>query len=175
MRHLYSAASKWVIGPAPLLLARMLAQVVSTSAPNGVTRPKPVTTTRRIIVSPKRNRPSPLPDRACLMPRQPSASLEPRDELAGLALVLFDVAVGIANGVDLLGRVVGNLDAELFLESHHQLDDVEAVGTQVVDEARVRRDLVFLDAEVLDNDLLNAVRGVAHVLPSQQGWNFPPP
>jgi hypothetical protein len=28
----------------------MLAQVVSTSPPNGVTRPSPVTTTRRIVI-----------------------------------------------------------------------------------------------------------------------------
>jgi hypothetical protein len=37
---------------------------------------------------------------------------------------------------DLLGRVVGDLDAEFFLEGHHQLDGVEAVGAQIVDEAR---------------------------------------
>ncbi len=104
--------------------------------------------------------------------RQPSArSWAAARDVAGLALVLFDVAVGVADGVDLLGRVVGNLDAELFLEGHHQLDDVEAVGAQIVDEARVGRDLVFLDAEVLDNDLLHAVGGVAHVLPSRsRGW-----
>src|SRR5690606_30634035 len=84
-----------------------------------------------------------------------------------LSLVLFDVAVRITDGVDLLRGVVGDLDPELFLEGHHQLDDVEAVRAQIVDEARVGSDLVFLDAEMLDNDLLYAVRGVAHVLPSR--------
>src|SRR5690606_32754527 len=51
MRHFWSEASKLVIGPAPLLPARMLAQLVSTSPPSGVTRPSPVTTTRRIEFS----------------------------------------------------------------------------------------------------------------------------
>jgi len=49
MRHFWSLASKWVIGPAPLLLARMFFQLVSTSPPSGVTRPSPVTTTRRML------------------------------------------------------------------------------------------------------------------------------
>src|SRR5688500_3943765 len=48
MRHFWSLASKRVIGPAPLLAARMFFQLVSTSPPSGVTRPRPVTTTRRI-------------------------------------------------------------------------------------------------------------------------------
>src|SRR5215216_3182785 len=49
MRHFWSLVSNFVIGPAPLLLARMFFQLVSTSPPSGVTRPRPVTTTRRIF------------------------------------------------------------------------------------------------------------------------------
>src|SRR5690606_29117878 len=86
-----------------------------------------------------------------------------------LSLVLFDIAVRVANGVDLLGGVVRDFDSELFLEGHNQFNDIEAVGAQIVDEARVRRDLVFLDAEMLDDDLLHAVGGVAHILPSRSG------
>src|SRR3546814_5755882 len=48
--HFWSDASKWVIVPAPDLPAIRLAHVVSTSAPSGVTKPKPVTTTRRIVI-----------------------------------------------------------------------------------------------------------------------------
>ena len=51
---------------------------------------------------------------------------------------------------------------ELLLERHHELDDVEAVRTQIVDEARFFGHLVGFDAEVLNDDLLNAVGGVAH-------------
>ena len=45
--------------------------------------------------------------------------------------------------------------AELLLERHHQLDRVEAVGAQVVDEARVLGDLRLVHAEMLDHDLLD--------------------
>ena len=45
-----SVASKRVIVPAPDLAAMMFFQAVSTSAPRGVTRPRPVTTTRRMTV-----------------------------------------------------------------------------------------------------------------------------
>jgi hypothetical protein len=51
MRHFWSLASKRVIGPAPDLPAIRLLQVVSTSQPRGVTRPRPVTTTRRMRIS----------------------------------------------------------------------------------------------------------------------------
>jgi hypothetical protein len=61
-------------------------------------------------------------------------------------LVLADVRDRVADGGDLLGRIVGDLDAELFLEGHHQLDDVETVGAQIVDEARLFGDLLLLDA-----------------------------
>src|SRR5688572_18508678 len=160
----------------------MLAQVVSTSPPSGVTRPSPVTTTRRIdtlqkaagrtAAGQKETGPT-LHGLSLSEPViQPAAKPRRTGVVAGLALVLFDVLVGVANRVDLLGRVVGNLDAELFLEGHHQLDNVEAVGAEIVDEARVGSDLVFLDAQVLDYDLLHAVGGVAHVMPSRNcgGW-----
>jgi|GEM_PF-6390445 len=62
----------------------------------------------------------------------------------------------------LFRRVVGDFDTEFFFERHDQLDDVERIGTQIIDEAGVFGDLVRLDAEVFDNDLLNAVCGIAH-------------
>jgi hypothetical protein len=51
MRHFWFDASKRVIGPAPDFEASKFAQTVSTSAPSGVTSPKPVTTTRRMAIS----------------------------------------------------------------------------------------------------------------------------
>jgi hypothetical protein len=48
MVHFWSLASNLVIGPAPLFPAIRFRQLVSTSPPNGVTRPRPVTTTRRM-------------------------------------------------------------------------------------------------------------------------------
>src|SRR5258708_39267558 len=85
-------------------------QLVSTPAPNGVTIPMPVTTTRLIVRLPCRRR-----------------------RRSGLGVAL-DEADGVADGLDLLGGVVRDLDAEFLLEGHHQLDGIEAVRAKVVDE-----------------------------------------
>ena len=87
------------------------------------------------------------------------AALGARDlqSSSGRARVLLEEFHGVADGLDLLGGIIGNLAAEFLLERHHQLDGIEAVGAQIIDEARVVGDLVGLDPEVLDNDLLHAL------------------
>ena len=50
--HLWSAVSKWVMGPMPHLPAFRLFQKLSTSLPMGVTHPIPVMTTRFAISVP---------------------------------------------------------------------------------------------------------------------------
>ncbi len=91
-------------------------------------------------------------------------------------LVLVDIVDRILDGRDLLGGVVGNLDPEFLLEGHDQLDDVEAVRAEIVDEARFLGDLVGLDAQMLDDDLLNAVGSLAHMPPFPSGaYSWPPP
>src|SRR6516164_5023322 len=94
-----------------------LFHLVSTPPPNAAPMPMPVTTTRLIgrLVS-RRNR-----------------------RRSGLGVAL-DETDRVAHGLDLLGRVVGNFDAELFFERHHQFDRVEAVGAEIVDELGI-----FLD------------------------------
>src|SRR6185369_6563063 len=62
-------------------------QLVSTPSPNGVTIPMPVTTTRLIV------------------------GLPTRGKRSGLGVGL-DEADSVADGLDLLGGIVGNLDAE---------------------------------------------------------------
>ena len=52
--------------------------------------------------------------------------------------------------------LLGNLDAELLLERHHELDEVEAVGVEVVTELGVGCDLVFGHRQHLDGALLEA-------------------
>src|SRR5690606_41432378 len=47
------------------------------------------------------------------------------------ALPIFDEFDRLANRLDLFGRVVGDVNVELFFQFHHQLDGVEGVGTQV--------------------------------------------
>src|SRR3546814_2706523 len=83
-----------------------------------------------------------------------------------------DIGDRVLDGRDLLGSIVGDFDAEFFLERHHQLDDVEAVRAEIVDEARVLGDLVGLDAEMLDADLLHAIGGLAHVPSPSLAWGL---
>src|SRR5258708_28499847 len=118
-----------------------LLQLVSTPSPNGVTMPMPVTTTRLIVrfVSRRNWRRSGL----------------------GVAL---DEADRVADSLDLLRSVVGNLDAELLFERHHQLHRVEAVGAEIVDELGIFLDLGRFDPEMLDDDLLHALGNIAHFL-----------
>src|SRR5438067_8689119 len=96
--------------PAPDLPALILLQAVSTSAPTGVTRPSPVTTTRRMAISSihlsKRKRP-------------PDTGSESRLAISGVGLsppksglVRVDVADRILDRGDLLGRIVRDLHAE---------------------------------------------------------------
>ena len=72
--------------------------------------------------------------------------------------VLGDVGDGVADGLDLLGLLVGDRDAELLLERHDELDDVERVGAEVVDERGLLGDVVLLDVELLDDDCLRPSR-----------------
>ena len=71
--------------------------------PHGATTPRPVTTTRR-------------PSRAC-----PSVLRACDDEV-----------VGLADGLDALELLLVDGDVELLFERHDQLDEVEAVGVEVV-------------------------------------------
>jgi hypothetical protein len=143
--------------------ATMLRQLVSTSAPTGVTSPKPVTTTRRITANscvPKAKR-LPALGRGAAQ-RQIGRTPAAEAARAGSGLVLLDIVDRVLDGRDLLGGIVRDFDAEFFLESHDELDDVEAVRAEIVDEARLLGHLLAFDAQVLDNNLLHAVSGLAH-------------
>src|SRR5665811_1742909 len=77
----------------------------------------------------------------------------PRKGRARSAGVLVDVVEGVLHGTDLLGFLVRDLDPELLLEAHDELDEVERVRVQIVDERGLGQDLRLVDAELLDNDL----------------------
>src|ERR1700733_5858309 len=115
MRAGRSSILNFSIGPAPDLPARRRAHVSSTPQASGVTRPRPVTTTLRMI--------------------EALAPLE-----SGLRLV--DVLDSVAHGHNGLGGIVGNFNSEFFLEGHDEFDGVEAVGSEIFDEGRAVRDLV---------------------------------
>src|SRR5438093_4101606 len=74
-----------------------------------------------------------------------------------LLLVLLDEVDGVLDLLDLLGILVRDLHAELFLEAHDQLDQVEGVGVEVLDERGLGGDLLFVDAKLFDDELLQSV------------------
>src|SRR6185503_8893383 len=122
-------ASKCVIGPMPLFPASNPFQVSPVLNPTDDSRPTPVMTTR-------------------LAKRPPLL-------LLGVGL---DVLDGLLHASDLLGVLVGDLDAELLFEGHDEFDRVERVRAEVVDERGIRRHFVFIDSELLNNDFLDLVR-----------------
>src|SRR5205085_5071350 len=74
--------------------------------------------------------------------------------------LVVEILDRIADGPELLGILVGNVDVELLLKLHDQLHDVEAVRTEVLDEARVIGKLLALDAELLLDDVADFLRVV---------------
>src|SRR5690349_4638909 len=97
----------------------------------------------------------------------PAGSCSGRRVVRELGVSLVDVFDGVADGPDALRILVGDLGPELLFEAHDQLDQVERVRVQVVDEGRLGLDLFLVDAELLDDDLLEAVVGAGH-------WLSPP-
>src|SRR4028119_1363113 len=71
--------------------------------------------------------------------------------------MFLDILDGLADGLDLLGLLVGDRDVELLFELHDQFDGVERVGPQVVDEGRLLGDLVLGHAHLLAHDLDDAI------------------
>src|SRR5262245_25479046 len=118
-------ASKRVMGPMPDRPSINPAQNSSAVLPRGVTAPRPVMTTRCAFTS---------ASASCLH-------------------LLLDVADGVADRRDLLGVLVGDLEAELLLERHHELDGVQGVGVEVLDELGLHRDLVRPHSQVVTDDL----------------------
>ena len=55
--------------------------------------------------------------------------------------------------LDLLRRVVRNIDVELLFEFHHEFDRIEAVCPQIIDERRIPGNLVLAHAKLLGNDI----------------------
>src|SRR5206468_7668976 len=72
-------------------------------------------------------------------------------------LVRRDVVDGLADGRDLLGVLVRDLDPELVLELHDELHEVERVRIEIVLERCLLGDLILLDAELLRQYFLDAL------------------
>src|SRR5579884_2404299 len=71
-----------------------------------------------------------------------------------------DIGDSVTHGLDVADLFVGNIDTELVLESHDQLDDVQTVGTEVFRERSGLDDLFLLHAQLFDGYLLNSIENV---------------
>ena len=78
----------------------------------------------------------------------------------------------VADGLDFLGIGIRYRDIELFLDSHDELDDVEAVGTEVIDKMGVGRNLVAIGTKLVRHKLRNSIGDVAHPIHLQGGPPF---
>src|SRR6266481_2776927 len=160
IRLVRSETSNVSIFLAPLSLLRMRFQVGSTPHPSGDTMPRPVTTTRLISSTPARfSRPT-TRNRWTVRPR-PVRLRQYRAQASALR-VLLEKFYGVADGQDGLRRIVRNLATKFFFKCHHELDGVEAVGAEVVDEARGFDHLIGFDTKVFDHDLLNSFANIRH-------------
>src|SRR5688572_23813888 len=104
------------MGETPLSQARRRSQNGSTFSPSDVITPIPVTTTRRSD-----------------MPASP--------KLTFALQVLLDEHDGRSDRLNLLRLFVGDLQVELVLQFHDQLDGVQRVGVEVVNKRRLPIDL----------------------------------
>src|SRR2546423_2527748 len=127
------AAQSWVSGATPERPATMASQVDATSPPSGVVAPSPVTTTSGRDI------------------RQSSSRVTQASRRG-----LLDVRHGVAHRLEVLHLVIRDLDAELLLGRHHDLDHGQRVHVQVVGERLPLGDVVRVHAGHLFEDLSEA-------------------
>src|SRR3984957_2537384 len=145
---------------APLSLLRIRFHVVSTPQPSGDTMPRPVTTTRLISITPAHHsRPTTI-NRRTALPR--SARLRQYRAGASAFRVLFEKFCRVADGQNRLRSIIGNSTPKFFFKRHYELDGVEAVGAEVVNEARVVDHFFGFNTKVFDHNLLNSLANLTH-------------
>src|SRR5690242_6529745 len=135
-------------------------QVGSMPQPSGETMPRPVTTTRLILTTPARERRLLITSRGTERAR-PFGRHGYRAGASAIR-VFFEKFYRIADSQNRLRGVVGNFAAKFFFKGHHKLDRIEAVGAEVVNEARVVDHFFGLNTKVFDHDLLNALANLTH-------------
>src|SRR4051794_36633255 len=138
------AASKSVMGATPDSPARRLFQVSSVPSPLGVTRPIPVMTTRSIYCSCDRRRAT-LAPRSAAAARGRARARPPTWLLLGVRL---DVVDRVLDAADLLRVLVRDVDLERLLEGEDQLHQAQRIGAEIVDERRLRLDVLLVDVEL---------------------------
>src|SRR5216684_3075871 len=144
-------ASNFVIRPMPERPSTSPFHVGSLPTPRGEIIPIPVTTTRRLLMRIRESARVGTREIRGSFPEWHGPGRPVPDGLRSFG-ALVDVLDGVPDLLDLLGLVVGDLDAELLLEGHDQLDRIERVRSKVLDKRRFRVHFVGIDAELLDDD-----------------------
>src|SRR5690242_16218529 len=156
-------ASKWVMRATPLLPASRLAHTSGLVLPTPQISPTPVTTTRRATGMPLSSVSSFWGILGCAQNARLSPA-PPYRLLCGFG-VLLDVVYGVLHGADLLRILIRDFNVEGLFEGHDQLDCVQGVCPQIVHEGSSRRNLAFLNAQLLDDDLFYLVVNACHTTP----------
>src|SRR6187402_2311442 len=81
-----------------------------------------------------------------------------------LSLVVSNVIDCSLYSSDLLSFFVRDFGLEFLFQSHHQLNGVKGVGTQVFNEGSSVDHFFFFNAQLLSNDFLDALFDGAHTL-----------
>ncbi len=87
-----------------------------------------------------------------------------KDDYKRLSLVAGNVVDSCLNGSDLFSFFVRDFGLEFLFQSHHQLNGVKGVGTQVFNEGSGVNNFFFFNAQLLSNDFLDALFDGAHTL-----------
>src|SRR6185503_3609442 len=113
------------------------------------------------------------PDRPARRPAQDSATVLPTGVTSPRPVTttrrtrlfpdfLVEILESVAYGAQLLRFFVRDVDVEFLLESHDQLDGVEAVRAEILHETGLGSQLLPFDAQLLDDDVLDPIFHVAH-------------
>ena len=85
---------------------------------------------------------------------------QPTESVCGLrsialwasAEVRLDVIDGRSNGLNLVALIVWNRSSELVLKLHDKLDNIEAVGIEIIRETRFSLDFSLVETHLLGDD-----------------------
>src|SRR5258706_9864243 len=123
------------MGPMPERPSMSPCHVGSLPMPRGETIPIPVTTTRRLVIEILEFATAVVAGTARTHPAIGTGRMGPVPDGSLRSFgALVDVFDGVPDLLDLLGLIIGYLDAELLFERHDQLDRVERVRSEVFDE-----------------------------------------
>ena len=90
--------------------------------------------------------------------RRTELTLIQREYLCYKLLLVLDKLYDVADSLDVLDLILGDLNIELVLKSHYQINNVQGISAQIVLNVGSLGDVVSLNVELLGDELLNLVK-----------------